>query len=84
MAVFYSFPMNILVIKLGAIGDVIRTTAILPGLREKYKDCRIDWVVKRLSFDVLKNNRLVDNVYMIEEYKPVKSYDFVIFLDYED
>ena len=76
--------MNILVIKLGAIGDVIRTTAILPGLREKYKDCRIDWVVKRLSFDVLKNNRLVDNVYMIEEYKPVKSYDLVICLDDED
>lgn len=76
--------MNILIIKLGAIGDVIRATAILPGLREKYKNCRIDWVVKKMSFDVLKNNRLIDNVYMIEDYKPIKSYDLVISLDDED
>ena len=39
--------MEILVIKLGAIGDVIRTTAILSGLKERYKDCKIDWLTKK-------------------------------------
>ena len=45
--------MNILIIKLGAIGDVIRTTSILPGLKSKY-NANIDWVTKQESFDVLK------------------------------
>jgi heptosyltransferase-2 len=76
--------MDIIIIKLGAIGDVIRTTAILPGLREKYKNCRIDWAVRRLSSDVLKNNRMIDNVYMIEDFRPRKSYDLAISLDDED
>ena len=57
--------MNILIIKLGAIGDVIRTTSILPGLKEKYKDCMIDWVTKKESFDILKNNKLINNIYLI-------------------
>ncbi|MBI2541616.1 glycosyltransferase family 9 protein [Candidatus Woesearchaeota archaeon] len=76
--------MDILIIKLGAIGDVIRTTAIIPGLKEKYKNCRIDWAVKKLSFDVLKNNKMIDKVWIIESYKPGKSYDLVISLDDED
>ena len=51
--------MQILIIKLGAIGDVIRTTSILPGLKDKYKDCSIDWVTKKESFDILKNNNSI-------------------------
>ncbi|MBI2660063.1 lipopolysaccharide heptosyltransferase I, partial [Candidatus Woesearchaeota archaeon] len=47
--------MDILVIKLGALGDVIRTTAILPGLKARYKSCRIDWVTKKGSSDFLQN-----------------------------
>ncbi len=76
--------MNVLIIKLGAIGDVIRTTAILPGLKEKYPDSRIDWVTKSSSFDVLKNNELVDNIYLIEKNQGElknKAYGLVISLD---
>ncbi|MBI4453993.1 lipopolysaccharide heptosyltransferase I, partial [Candidatus Woesearchaeota archaeon] len=43
--------MKILVIKLGAIGDVIRTTTILHGLKAKYKNCKIDWITKKESYD---------------------------------
>lgn len=75
--------MNILVIKLGAIGDVIRTTSILPCLKEKYKNCKIDWVTKKESFDVLKNNKFIDNVYLIDNTKLLKNKrcDLVISLD---
>jgi len=76
--------MNILIIKLGAIGDVIRTTAILPGLKEKNKDCRIDWVTKRESFDVLKNNNLLNRIYLSDnnsEKKENNKYNLVINLD---
>ena len=79
--------MNILIIKLGAIGDVIRTTSILHGLRQKYRNCKIEWVVKRLSFDVLKNNKLIDGVYVLDN-KTIhklknKKYGLVISLDDE-
>ena len=76
--------MDILIIKLGAIGDVIRTTAILPGLRAKYKNCKIGWVTKKESFDVLKNNDLIDEIYLIDNklYKSKnKKYELVICLD---
>ena len=77
--------MDILVIKLGAIGDVIRTTSILHGLKSKYKSCAIDWVTKKESFDVLKNNKLINNIYLInkniENEIKNKNYDLLINLD---
>ena len=41
--------MKILIIKLGAIGDVLRTTSFLKGLKDKY-NAEIDWVTKKESF----------------------------------
>ena len=59
--------MDILIIKLGAIGDVIRTTSILQELKAKYKNCKIDWVTRNESFDVLKNNHLISNIYLMDK-----------------
>ncbi len=77
--------MDILVIKLGAIGDVIRTTSILPGLKEKYSSCKIGWVTKKESFDVLKNNSIINKIFLIDNNaeKDIgkKEYDLVISLD---
>ncbi len=77
--------MDILVIKLGAIGDVIRTTSILQGLKSKYKKCKIDWVTKKESFDVLNNNEIINNVFTINNTEKIKNkgYDLVISLDDE-
>ncbi|MBI2523127.1 glycosyltransferase family 9 protein [Candidatus Woesearchaeota archaeon] len=76
--------MDILIIKLGAIGDVIRTTSILSGLKEKYKNCRIDWLTKKESFDVLKNNNFINKLFLIDN-DIVKiennEYDLIISLD---
>ena len=76
--------MNILIIKLGAIGDVIRTTSILHGLKSKYENCTIDWITKKESFDILKNNNLIDKIYLIDEELKNKEYDLIINLDDED
>ena len=77
--------MNILVLKFGAIGDVIRTTSILPGLKSKYKNCKIGWVTKKDSFGVLKNNSLIERVFLIDDNTKNKlinkKYDLVISLD---
>jgi len=54
---------KIIIIKLDAVGDVLRTTSILPSLREKYVDSSVTWITKEMSFDVLKDNELIDEIY---------------------
>ena len=77
--------MDILIIKLAAIGDVLRTTAILPALKEKYPDCNINWVTENESFDILKNNEFIDKIYLINENLKEKLkdkfFDLIIRLD---
>lgn len=78
--------MKILIIKLGAIGDVIRTTSILAGLKDKHRECTIEWVTKKESFDALKNDGYIKKIYLIGNVKNElndKSYDLVICLDDE-
>ena len=53
---------RILVIKMGAKGDVLRTTCILTGLKERYPDSHITWVVEKDSGELLQNINLIDRV----------------------
>lgn len=75
--------MKILIIKLGALGDVIRTTSILAGLKSKYANCEIYWVAKKDASDFLKNNGMIDKIFLISEIRKILSnkYDLVISLD---
>ena len=76
---------KILIINLEAIGDVLRTTAILKPLKEKYKDCSITWLTTEKASYILKNNPYVDRILnigyessfqlMIEEFDLVLNYD---------
>ena len=59
--------MDILIIKLGAIGDVLRTTSLAPALKEKYPQAKIDWVTKENAFQMLKSNPHIDNIFFIEK-----------------
>ncbi|MCC6865605.1 MAG: glycosyltransferase family 9 protein [Ignavibacteria bacterium] len=54
---------KIVIIKLEAVGDVLRTTSILPGLKEKYPDSNVTWITKERSFEVLKDHELIDEIY---------------------
>jgi len=78
--------MNILIIKLGAIGDVLRTTALLPGLKEKYHECRIYWVTKENALDILKHNSLVDKLFVFDSasIKKLKQEEFDLIICLED
>jgi ADP-heptose:LPS heptosyltransferase len=53
---------RIVVIKLGALGDVIRTTAILPGLKEAYPQSQITWVSRPAGVRALANHPLIDRL----------------------
>lgn len=57
------YSKKILIIKLGAIGDVLRTTCILPALRKKFGyDIMIYWMTNPESVDLLKNNQFIDRI----------------------
>ena len=54
--------MRVLVIKLGALGDVIRTAALLPGLKQRWPDCHITWVTQPGGVRLLTNHPLIDRL----------------------
>ena len=83
MVIELDYKMKILIIKLGAIGDVIRTTSILHGLKEKYPGSEIDWLTKKESYHILKNNNLISKIFV--DISIIKGpYDIVICLEDDD
>jgi heptosyltransferase-2 len=54
--------LNILILKFGALGDVIRTSYILPGLHRKYDDPKIFWMTAQGSFDLLRFNPYISGI----------------------
>jgi heptosyltransferase-2 len=54
---------RILIIKLEAVGDVLRTTCILHGLKEKYPKSEITWITDKSAVPLFENNKLVDRVF---------------------
>lgn len=49
--------MDLLVIKTGALGDVVRTTSILPGLARKFPGVRVTWLTARGALDLVRGHR---------------------------
>ncbi|MFQ5905107.1 MAG: glycosyltransferase family 9 protein, partial [bacterium] len=55
-------PKNILVIRPGAMGDILVATPVLPNLRRAFPRSRIAFLVDKKFADVLKANPYVDEV----------------------
>ncbi|GAB4418271.1 MAG: lipopolysaccharide heptosyltransferase I [Thermodesulfovibrionales bacterium] len=75
---------RILIIKLEAVGDVLRTTHILKPLKKKYSDSQITWITKKDSIPLFINNPIVDSVFDVELANFVliaNKFDLVINLD---
>ncbi|MCX6160735.1 MAG: glycosyltransferase family 9 protein [Ignavibacteriae bacterium] len=58
---------KILIIKLDAMGDVLRTTSLLHALKKEHPVSFITWLTKFNAKDIFKNNDLVDEVLVYEE-----------------
>jgi 3-deoxy-D-manno-octulosonic-acid transferase/heptosyltransferase-1 len=54
--------MNILIVKLSAIGDVIHTLPSLAALRRCYPQAHISWVVEEAAADLLLDHPMLDRV----------------------
>ena len=78
---------RILIIKLAAIGDVLRTTPLLDGLKRRYPRCQITWLTSPVAADLLRPIPQIDrlmaytweNVMRLE----VEQFDVMICLDKE-
>ena len=56
---------RILILKTGALGDVLRTTSILPGLARRYPRARITWVTASDARELVARHPLVDEVRIV-------------------
>ena len=53
---------RILMVKLGAAGDVLRTTSLLAPLHEHYPDTQLTWITHPNAVDLLQNNPRIDRI----------------------
>lgn len=59
-----AIPPRILIIKLAALGDVLRTTPVLRRLRDRYPSAHITWVTSQEATPLLANH-LLDEVFAV-------------------
>ncbi len=76
---------RILIIKLDAIGDVARTTTLLPALHGRYPGCHVTWLTAPEAVDLLDHNPRIDVVlpYGFESVEALRCmrFDLVLSLD---
>jgi len=76
---------RLLIVKLDAMGDVLRTTAMLPPLAKQYPGARIDWITRPESLPLLANNPFIHSAIGYGTDALVRlqttTYDHVINLD---
>ena len=78
--------MKILIVKYGALGDVVRTSYILRGIVEKYSNVSITWLTSKVAKDLLRFNHNIDNILTEDcNFKKVfdEEFDLVLSLDDE-
>lgn len=83
------YSKKILIIKLGAAGDVIRATTLLRALRDKYgKDLMIKWLVDDNNAEILNGNGFVDKVMVYNQDSVFRlqneEFDILISLDADE
>ncbi|MBI3818285.1 MAG: glycosyltransferase family 9 protein [Planctomycetes bacterium] len=76
---------RVLIVKLAAAGDVLRTTAILPALRKKYENASVHWVTAAGSAPLLDKNPTIDRIIpfhgnfpvelLVEEFDVIMNFD---------
>ncbi|MDD2733775.1 MAG: glycosyltransferase family 9 protein [Desulfuromonadaceae bacterium] len=53
-----------------SLGDVLRTTPILWGVKEKFEDSCITWLVSEQAEPLLRGNKLIDRILIWDQFVP--------------
>jgi len=71
--------------KVPSLGDVLRTTPILLGLKEKFPDSHLTWLSSDQCEPLLSGNRLIDRILIWDQFIPFQlmreKFDVVINLE---
>lgn len=77
--------MRMALIKTGAMGDVVRTTALLPGLRRRDPGLELTWITAPRAIELIEDHPDVARAVSIDEAADApwrrQSYDWVLCLD---
>lgn len=57
---------RILIIKIAAGGDVLRTVSLLEGLKKAHEPCFITWITQKSNVPLLANHPLIDILYPLD------------------
>ncbi len=63
---------RILIVKLAAIGDVLRTTSLLPAIHRRWPRAHITWVTSPSAAPMFAGNPLVDRVLAFDREVPIE------------
>lgn len=74
---------KICIIKLGALGDVVRTLPILIGIKEKFPESEIVWITRKESLEIVKSSPYVNEVLVIP-FEISESFDVLYNFDVDD
>lgn len=78
---------RILIIKLAALGDVVRTACLLPTLKRIYEPCYITWVTRPNGVSILQGHPQIDRLLAFDAEGIVQlsqqQFDLVLSLDKE-
>ena len=60
-----SEPRRILIVRLGAIGDVARVLPMLAGLKARFPEAEVDWVVQSKAADLLRGHPEIARLWVV-------------------
>lgn len=58
--------MNILIVRLSAIGDIIHSLPVLAAIKRHLPEARVSWVAEQRSAEILRGNPLIDDLIEID------------------
>lgn len=78
--------MRILIIKIGALGDVLRTSFIAQALKDKYKNKNpeVFWITSPTAKPLLSNNPYIDEIILPNEKSKIKNTEFDLVINLEE
>ena len=62
---YEGIDMDVLLVNLDALGDVLRTTALLPAIRRAYPGARITWLTRKRALPLLEGNPYIDRILVL-------------------
>ncbi len=66
--------MNILIIKMSAIGDVTHTLPALTALRREYPHAQIDWLIQETALEAVRGHRALDRLLIWRRESSIRAF----------